>query len=174
MNLNVTDNKIVLSKKASIPLVQGDKYTFSPADRTIYIVRGGNHFENGSAADTVVLGYNMKGELVGSYKYRDTRFEKFSQIKGYTHMVYAVTQKNGFTVFYQARLLPMGFCTDIIALHARNSEGKVVYFDELAKIEKSDKDEPAEMSVDEIIASVGSDNSASASGEGSAESGNET
>lgn len=156
MNLNVQDNNIVLSKKVRIPVVPGDNYTFSPADKTIYIVRTGEHFENGTAETTVVMAYNLKGELSGKYDYKNSQFVKFCQIEGYANMVYSVKQDNGYTVFYQAKLLPNGYCTDVRALHARDKDGKLAYFDDLAKAEKPDdgSSDEAEMTVDSIVASV--------------------
>lgn len=139
MKLNISDGRIQLSKKLFIPLMSDDRYIVAPAEKMIYIVRNGANGENSTEEDTIVIGYNMKGVTTGTYVYRHKKVTRLFQRGGYANIVYCDTEPDGKRCYYQARLLPVGFCTEIYALHYTDANGKIIYFDEAIK-RKQDED----------------------------------
>lgn len=112
---------LTINNKGSIPLNERDMYIFSPADNNVYVVQKS---EDGAK----VTAYNKKTAPVGSYVYKNTEIVRLFNRAGFANIVYINTEKNGNKTWYQARLLPSGYCTEIYALHRHNSKGEYIPF----------------------------------------------
>ena len=108
-------------KRVSRPLEQGDRYIYSPADKTVFIL---HHTQN----SIIVTGYNHKGVSTGSYEYKNSRASRLFIRAGFANMVYCFTEDSGNKCWYQAKLLCNGYCTELYALHRTDGEGRVLDF----------------------------------------------
>lgn len=154
MELKVVDGAIQINKNTSIPVMMGDRYIFAPADKTIYIVRDSENDGNGSGTDTIITGYNLKGASTGSYIYRNKKVTRLFVTSGYAHIVYCDIEHDGKRCYYQAKLLPVGFCTEIFALHYIDEAGRIIYFDEVMpkRTDDSSSDEDASVNDSSVTA----------------------
>lgn len=116
MEIKRNGNAIVWNKKVSVPIMPKDMFIFSPADKMVYVC----HNEANSA---IVTGYNRKGVAVGSYEYKNSKITRLFLRNGYANIVYCFSEPNGNLSWYQARLLNIGFCTEIYYLHCTENEG---------------------------------------------------
>ena len=105
---------------SSAPIGKGDLYMYSPAEKIMYIVTNGD----------TVTSYGAKKTDSTSYQYKDRKIIKMLQINGYAHIVYSHKEQADIEDFYQAKLLPNGYCTNIIAIYRRNEIGDALPFNE--------------------------------------------
>ena len=114
----------------SAPIGKDDMYIYSPAEKVMYIISDRN----------TVKPYGAKKLDNESWHYNHRIITKVLQINGYAHIVYCDERQADREEFYQAKLLPNGYCTDVVALYRRNTCGDALSFSEETATEDGQKE----------------------------------
>lgn len=133
----------------SVEITPKDQCVASSVDKAVYVVTPlSNSFK--------VVSYGLDGKAQGEYEYKNkTLIRVFSRSKKGS-IVYCDNEKNGKKTWYQADLMPNGYCTDVHALHRTGADGKIIPFVEDGELSDEKASTAVEVvekkpSVDDIV-----------------------